>query len=37
MAVDKLKQGIEGFAADQRKLEEMVAGLPKNSRPRGCA
>lgn len=25
MAVEKLKQGIDGFAADQRKLEEMLA------------
>jgi transaldolase len=24
MAVDKLKEGIEGFAADQRKLEDML-------------
>jgi len=27
MAVDKLKQGIEGFAADQKKLEEQLAKL----------
>lgn len=27
MAVDKLKQGIEGFAADQTKLEAMIAEL----------
>lgn len=27
MAVDKLKEGIDGFAADQRKLEELLAGL----------
>lgn len=27
MAVDLLKRGIEGFAADQRKLETLIAGL----------
>jgi hypothetical protein len=27
MAVDKLKQGIDSFAADQRKLEETLAAL----------
>lgn len=27
MAVDKLKQGIEGFATDQKKLEAQLAGL----------
>jgi transaldolase len=27
MAVDKLKQGIDGFAADQKKLEEQLAKL----------
>lgn len=25
MAVEKLKQGIDGFAADQRKLEDILA------------
>lgn len=25
MAVDKLKEGIDNFAKDQRKLEEMIA------------
>ena len=25
MAVDKLKEGIDGFCKDQRKLEEMIA------------
>jgi transaldolase len=27
MAVDKLKEGIDGFAADQRKLETMIGAL----------
>ncbi|KAK9819953.1 hypothetical protein WJX72_004354 [[Myrmecia] bisecta] len=27
MAVDKLKEGIDGFAKDQRKLEEMLAAI----------
>lgn len=27
MAVEKLREGIEGFAADQRKLEEQLARL----------
>ena len=27
MAVDKLRDGIEGFAADQRKLEELLATM----------
>ncbi len=27
MAVDKLKQGVEGFAADQDKLEALLAAL----------
>lgn len=29
MAVDKLKEGIEGFAKDQRKLEEIIGELEK--------
>jgi transaldolase len=27
MAVDKINQGIQGFAADQRKLEEQLGAL----------
>lgn len=27
MAVEKLKQGIDGFAADQNKLEAMIADI----------
>jgi transaldolase len=27
MAVEKLQQGIDGFSADQRKLEDLIAGL----------
>ncbi|KAG2501829.1 hypothetical protein HYH03_000328 [Edaphochlamys debaryana] len=31
MAVDKLKQGIDGFAADQKKLEELLASIATTS------
>ncbi len=27
MAVEKLKQGIDGFAADQKRLEDLLASI----------
>lgn len=32
MAVDKVNQGIQGFAADQRKLEEQLAALAEKGK-----
>ena len=36
MAVDKLKEGIDGFAKDQIKLEAMVHEITEGARPMQC-
>jgi transaldolase len=37
MAVDKLKDGIDGFAADQEELESLLATVAKEQKLRFAA